>query len=336
MRGTTRRAAVDVGVLAIAVVIAVVLVILANSASQPGGSPPPSARASSGVLGTPRTSPATDAVAVLVGAGDIAHCERNEDGLTADAVEKIPGIVFTLGDHAYPDASSDDFENCYGSTWGRPSIKERTRPTIGDDDYETGGAAPYFEYFGAAAGEAPGGYYAYDAGAWRVYVLNSHCRLIGGCGEGSAQDIWLQADLEANRRDCVIAMWHEPYFTSDPGGNSDSMRHVWRILYEAGAELILNADHHVYERFSPQAPSGEPDPETGVVQMIVGTGGGSPEAFGDPLPNSVVRASRVFGVLRLDLSPDSYTFEFIDVAGPDLADKGERECHQAPVIPAEE
>jgi acid phosphatase type 7 len=102
---------------------------------------------------------------VLVGAGDIGDRERNEDELTADALERIPGTVFTLGDHAYPDASRERFEKCYGPTWGRPSIKDRTRPTPGDDDYDTPGAAPYFEYFGEAAGDPATGYYAYDAGA---------------------------------------------------------------------------------------------------------------------------------------------------------------------------
>jgi acid phosphatase type 7 len=160
-----------------------------------------------------------------------------------------------------------------------------------------------------------------------VYVVNSYCRVIGGCGAGTPQEAWLLADLEANPRECVLAMWHEPYFTSEANGGSDSMRQMWRVLYDHGAEIILNADHHVYERFAPQTPSGKRDPQKGIVQFVVGTGGGRPERFGDPMPNSDVRVERVFGVLRLELSPSSYTFEFVDVGGHDVVDKGRGQCH---------
>lgn len=264
---------------------------------------------------------------MLVGAGDIADCDRQQDSLTADALERVPGTVFTLGDNAYPNASVQDFERCYEPTWGRPSIKDRTRPTPGDDDYDTPGAAGYFAYFGDAARDPATGYYAYDAGAWRVYVINSSCRQVGGCAEGSAQELWLRADLAANPRECVLAMWHEPHFSSGPKGGSDSMRQMWRVLYDAGAELILNGNHHVYERFAPQSPAGKADPERGIVEFVVGTGGAAPDGFDAPLPNSLVRKARVYGVLRLDLSPTGYAFEYLDVAGRDFSDRGAGECH---------
>jgi acid phosphatase type 7 len=328
-----RRVVVNLGVLMVAGLVAVAIAVVVGNAltsgraqspttsTRPTPRPQSSANPSSVAIGS------SGPVAVLVGAGDIGDCTRHEDTLTADLVERIPGIVFTLGDNVYPNGTASDFEDCYAPTWGRPSIKQRTRPAAGGNEYDTPGAKAYFAYFGEAAGDPATGYYAYDAGSWRVYVLNSECRRIGGCGEGSPQVQWLLADLAANARACVLAMWHEPVFTSGPGGGSSSLRHLWRVLYDAGAELILNGDHHVYERFGPQTPTGRRDPDRGVVQIVVGTGGTSPDTFESQAPNSLVQASRVWGVLRLELAPASYAFKFISVAGHDFTDGGAADCH---------
>src|SRR6185436_17437968 len=91
---------------------------------------------------------------------------------TAALLDAIPGTVFTLGDNAYPDGTAADFANCYDPTWGRH--KSRTRPTAGNHEYNTPGAAPYYAYFGAAAGDPAKGYYSYDLGDWHIVVLNSN------------------------------------------------------------------------------------------------------------------------------------------------------------------
>src|SRR5215204_3193344 len=81
----------------------------------------------------------------LVGAGDIGRCDDRSDRKTARLVGKIPGTVFTLGDHAYPEGTRSQFRDCYAPTWGK--YRERTRPTAGNHDYHTAGAKPYFNYF---------------------------------------------------------------------------------------------------------------------------------------------------------------------------------------------
>jgi alkaline phosphatase len=292
-----------------------------SATQQPASTRPETAHPS------PSPSAMPDDVAVLIGAGDIADCSRSEDELTADLVESMPGSVFTLGDNANPDGTRDAFEECYGPTWGRPAIMERTRPAPGDEDYDTQDARPYFDYFGAAAGELGAGYYAYDAGDWRIYVLNSNCGSIDGCGEGSPQAEWLRADLAAEPRRCVLAMWHHPYFTSGPSGGRDSReRSLWRILHAAGAELVLSGHDHHYERFAPQSGSGEVDP-TGLVQFIVGTGGSRPDAIVRNAAHSEARVTEVHGVLRLELAPRGYSFRFISVAGRDFSDSGSGSCH---------
>lgn len=340
MTATTRALAL---VAAVGVVI-LVLVLALGSRSAPGPSPDASGPRATPTPAGASTSepPATDGaaspagssdpgatdtpVAVLVGAGDIAECSRGADVETADLVESIGGIVFTLGDNAYEDGTLAEFEDCYGPTWGRPHIKSRTMPVVGNHEYHTRGAEGYFQYFGAAAGDPDEGWYAYDAGTWRIYVLNSNCEEVGGCEAGSAQWRWLRDDLAANPRACVAALWHHARFSSGKHGNHEFMADVWRILQDAGAELVLAGHDHSYERFGPQDASGSAD-ERGIVELVVGTGGRDPYGFGEPLANSIVRESPVFGVMRLELRPDGYSFEFLAVPGDDFTDRGSATCH---------
>src|SRR5437588_691555 len=144
-----------------------------------------------------------DTGAVLVGAGDIVACERGVGGRGAEAtaklLDRIPGAVFTAGDNAYQSGSLAEFTRCYDPTWGRH--KRRTHPVPGNHEYETPGAAGYFGYFGAAAGDSGKGYYSYTLGAWHIVALNSNIDM----RPGSAQLRWLRADLSAHPTLCALA-----------------------------------------------------------------------------------------------------------------------------------
>jgi hypothetical protein len=263
--------------------------------------------------------------AVLVGAGDIAVCGQDGDEQTAALLDAIPGTVFTVGDNVYDVGTEHEFRECYQPSWGRH--KDRTRPAPGNHDYGTPGAAGYFAYFGAAAGDPSRGYYSYDLGAWHLIALNSNCGQVGGCGRATRQGQWLQADLAANPTACTLVYWHHPRFSSGPHGSSGSTRVLWDILYEAGADVILNGHDHLYERFMPQTPNGLPDPVRGIRQFTVGTGGARLYGIAFPLATSEVREAQSLGVLKLTLRPDSYEWEFIPVAGQTFTDAGSDRCH---------
>jgi hypothetical protein len=273
---------------------------------------------------TPTATPSPEDP-VLVGAGDIASCGSGGDEQTAALLDTIPGTVFTLGDNVYQSGTAKQFLQCYDPSWGRH--KARTRPVAGNHDYRTQGAAGYFGYFGAAAGDPRTGYYSYDLGTWRVIVLNSNCRQVGGCGPGSAQESWLRQDLESQPRPCTVAMWHHPRFSSSEHGDDTDMRHLWKVLYDAGAEIVLAGHDHTYERFAPQNPAGELDRERGIRDFVVGTGGKSHYAFERIDRESEVRNNTDFGVLKLTLRPSSYDWEFIPVAGGRFHDSGSGKCH---------
>jgi len=255
---------------------------------------------------------------IFVGAGDIAQCATGNPEATAKLLDSIAGTVFALGDNAYPSGSAEDYRGCYDATWGRH--RSRTRPVAGNHEYDTAGAAPYYEYFGGAAGPAGLGFYSYDLGNWHIVALNSN---IGAAGN-SPQAAWLRNDLRAHPVQCTLAYWHYPVFSSSEHGNIATMRDVWRILYDNGADVVLGGHDHVYERFAPQDPDGAADPLKGIREFVAGTGGAPPYPFVDVKPNSEVRLS-ANGVLRLALKAGGYDWTFIPTAG--AGDSGSASCH---------
>jgi acid phosphatase type 7 len=301
------------------------LCLLAASAFCAGMAPPAvpqSARSA-------KPDPAAQ-TAILVGAGDIVGCHDPRGALaTAKLIDKIPGTVFTLGDLAYDAVTLPQFQNCYGAAWGK--FKDRTRPALGNHEYREPHAAPYFQYWGEQAGPPGKGYYSYDLGAWHVVVLNTNCQAsgLGGCAAGSPQDSWLRQDLEQNRGACIVAYGHHALFSSGifrSHAVHPELKRLWEDLYAAHADLILAGHEHSYERFAPQDPEGRADPQHGIREIIVGTGGRSHDPLGFALPNSEVQNFDSYGVLKLTLLPQGYTWEFIPEEGKSFHDAGAGVC----------
>ena len=265
------------------------------------------------------------AAPVLLAAGDIASCGSRGDEITARLVAARPGTVATLGDNVYEAGTAEEFRRCYAPSWGR--FKRRTRPSLGNHEYGTPGAAGYFGYFGAAAGPRRRGYYSYDLGSWHVVVLNSNCAQAGGCSVRSPQGRWLRADLTRHRRVCTLAYWHHPRFSSGLHGSDPTVAPFWQLLYRAGADVVVSAHDHSYERFAPQTPAGRLDRRRGLRQFVVGTGGRSHYVIGPGIANSQARSSGVFGVLQLTLRAERYDWRFIAEPGKPFRDAGSTRCH---------
>ena len=228
-------------------------------------------------------APSSTSDPLLVGAGDIADCTDTGVEKTADLILGLPSaLVQTFGDNAYPHGSASDFSNCYDPNWGQ--FKSRTRPAIGDHEYETPNASGYFNYFadqlapfGASASDPNRGYYSYDLGAWHVVVLNAECGTgAPGCDK-NAQVSWLDSDLASHSNTCTLAVLSAPLFSSgNVHGNNALMLPYWNVLYANRVDVLVGGDEHVYERYAQQDPQGFYDPARGVRQFTVGTGGRQP------------------------------------------------------------
>jgi len=274
----------------------------------------------------PPPPPVEQVTVVLAGAGNIAKCTNDRDEATAQLLDAAADWVAALGDNVWDDGTLADYNSCYGPTWGRH--KDRTFAVLGNHEYDLGTADGTFDYFADRAGPRPLGYYSQDIGDWHVIVINSNNSYVP-VAAGSPQDQWLVSDLAANTKPCVLAMWHEPVFTSGQPGEGmvrTSLRILWERLYAAGADIVLNGQQHHYERMAPMSPDGSRDDARGIRQFNVGTGGESLLAPTVIYPNSEAYGV-AFGVLKLTLRTGGYDWAFLPIPGETYADAGSAACH---------
>jgi Calcineurin-like phosphoesterase len=288
----------------------------------------------------------------VVGAGDIARCDAPYDEQTAQLIGNIlgsvstPAQVITLGDNAYSSGTRAQFANCYdnyrlsdGSTYdpSRPAwwgqYKDRTMPSLGNHEYLNSAdpsiqSNPYFDYFSAQNGfkvpvapvpnttDNPGltkgkGYYSYNLGSWHIVVLNSNCDYVS-CDSVSAQATWLQNDLVTHPAQCTLAYMHHPLYATGAGGLEPRVKPLWQILYNKGADVILNGHDHRYERLARIDPNDNRDLTYGMRPLIAGTGGDPGGGTTDTNePNSEIKIFGTAGILRMDLSDGYYSWAFI-------------------------
>jgi hypothetical protein len=258
-------------------------------------------------------------------AGNIATCGGTNDEATGALLDNLEGTIFTLGDNAFPNGSTEAYRDCYTPSWGRH--KPRTYAALGNHEYNSGTAAASFDYFGARVGPRDLGYYSVDLGNWHIIVLNVSDAVI--FEQGSAQDQWLQADLAAKSKTCTLAIWHTPrFFSSNTMGWTSNayVTPLWERLYDGGVDVVLNGQQHQYERFPPMSPTGTPDEARGIREFNAGTGGESAE-----MPVALAQHSEAlsdaFGVLKLTLDAGSYSWEFVPVVPGAFSDAGTGSCH---------
>ena len=209
---------------------------------------------------------------------------------------------------------------------------------MGNHEYVDHSASAYFQYWGAQAGPEGKGFYSYNLGRWHIVVLNTNCtvKAMGGCDKGSPQETWLRKDLAKHPDACVLAYGHHALFSSGifkSHALHPQLRPLWEDLYAAHADLILAGHEHSYERFAPQDPNGKPDPAHGIREIVAGTGGRSHDPLGFATPNSEVREWETYGVLKLTLGPEKYSWEFIPVERSTFRDSGNGVCHNAASTP---
>jgi hypothetical protein len=124
-----------------------------------------------------------------------------------------------------------------------------------------------------------------------------------------------------------LAYWHKPFWSSRYEDGSDSkFETLWKIFYDADAELIINGHIHNYERFAEMDASGSAA-SPGLREIVVGTGGVNHDGYVTRLATSEARNASTYGVLKLILSHASYSWQFIPVPGESFTDSGTTHCH---------
>ncbi len=229
------------------------------------------------------------------------------------------------------------------------------------------GQAGHFEQTGGLGNTVPAGgpvgvadgWYSYNLGSWHLISLNIECETQpGGCsntGSWFAAELdWLKNDLAANHSACTLAYWHQPTFSAANGLGEEgtTAQAFWQLLYEYGADLVLNGHDHLYARYRPLDPSGNYDPKKGIREFIVGTGGETLDTVvtidtttADPSGNPNFNATNLeaasgefWGVMGLTLNQNGYAWDFesalkdpAQTSGPaSYSDKGVGTCHGGP------
>jgi hypothetical protein len=262
--------------------------------------------------------------ATLVGAGDIAMCALEGSGLTSQLMQRLlsetHGTPVTFGDNSNDNGSREMFD-CFDRTWG--FLRGSVLPSPGNHDYEADPAAPYyFQYFGNAG--PPGlGYYSYDRGGWHILSLNTELPE----GERQSQIDWLRNDLHSHRTECTLAYFHRPLFSSGAFA-SPRARAIFETLYKAGADVVLTGHEHFYAAFPPLNPSGAPDQQYGIREIIAGTGGA--RLFDRPAARyGETIVAGTWGILVFNLGAHGYDYRFVAVDGS-VRDAGSGSCHDNP------
>ena len=220
------------------------------------------------------------------------------------------------------------------------------------------------------------GWYSYNLGKWHLISLNIECytqpdvRGADGCLENNKwlarETEWLKKDLAENHAACTLAYWHQPTFSAADSLSEEGIAAGawWQLLYDAGADLVLNGHDHLYARYAPVKPYfaagdtsvagvtgtwlGTADPKRGIREFIVGTGGETLDAVVST-PSSATDFDGAFnqqflekatgnywGVMALTLEPKGYKWDFetaLELPGANAApfsDVGEGSCHNAP------
>lgn len=302
----------------IAVIVAAILLLLrACSTSQPDSV----TIVAAGDMGCDPKDP---------GVGTVERCRAQ--AVSDLAVEMDPYAFIGLGDYLYEIPTTEGYETVYGPAWGR--LRDITFPVLGNQEYKVHEANTFRTYFGDRAGPEQG-YYSVQLGQWHVVMLNSNCTVVvGGCGEGSPQQRWLEQDLSDSDAKCTMAVWHHPRWSNGISGSDARLTAMYKTLLDHNVDVLLSAHEADYERFDTLGANGKPDP-TGVRQFVVGTGG---QVTYDPaVGDAAWRAkskpikSQFFdvdnhGVLRLTLNPDSYSWAFVTLDSG-VVDAGEAACH---------
>jgi hypothetical protein len=124
-----------------------------------------------------------------------------------------------------------------------------------------------------------------------------------------------------------MAVWHHPRWSSDELElETADVDPLVQALYDSGTDLLLTGHAHDYERFAPQDPDAHLDPDRGIREFVVGTGGAALRTFPTVRSNSQLRAAVGHGVIRLDLHPTSFEWAFLPTTG-NLSDSGRAPCH---------
>ncbi len=240
--------------------------------------------------------------------GDYGSSGAGEQAV-ADMVKAWnPEHILTLGDNNYEVGSAatidanigqyyHDYIGNYQGNYGAGASTNRFFPVLGNHDWQTTGAQPYFDYFTLPGNER---YYDFVLDNVHFFALDSDPQEPDGIASDSVQALWLRDGL-ANSQEMfnVVYFHHAPYVSGNP---TYAMRWPFK---EWGADAVLAGHQHQYERLN----------VGGLPYFVNGLGGAEIVPLGSPSGGSQVRYNQDFGAMRLITGSTTLQFEFLSISG---------------------
>ncbi len=242
--------------------------------------------------------------------GDYGQVGKQEREVAALVHSWSPDFIITVGDNNYPDGAADtidqnigqyyhDYIYPYKGIYGPGAATNRFFPTLGNHDWLTDNAQPYFNYFTLPDNER---YYSFVWGPVEFYAIDSDYHDPSGITATSPQAKWLQKALASSTSPWKIVYFHLPPYSS--GSQHGSTPELQWPFKQWGASAVLSGHEHNYERLE----------EDGLVYFVDGLGGNGKYPFADkPAAGSQVRYNSEGGAMRVTASPTRIEFEFINV-----------------------
>lgn len=256
------------------------------------------------------TSSATYEPVTFAVIGDYGSGNQYEADVAALVISWQPDFVITTGDNNYPSGSDISIDENIGQfyhgfiypyigAYGAGAEVNRFFPTLGNHDWMTGKAKPYFDYFTLPGNER---YYDFTRGAVHFFALDNDSNEPDGVGRSSKQAQWLQDSLAASTEPWKIVYMHYPPYSSAMHGSTNWAQWSYAAW---GATAVLAGHDHTYERLMVD----------GIPYFVNGVGGGAIYDFRTPLPTSLMRYNSGHGAMLVKASGDQMIFQFISVTG---------------------
>ncbi len=221
-------------------------------------------------------------VEAIVTAGD-----NNYDSGGADTIDANIGQYF----HAYIAP--------YPGSYGSSALENRFFPALGNHDWYTPGAQPYFDYFTLPGNER---YYTVRRGPIGFFILDAGPHEPDGYSASSAQAQWLQQQLATSDAPWKIVVLHDPPYSSSARHGSDR---VVQWPYAAwGANAVIAGHDHLYERLQ----------ENGIPYFVNGAGGKDLYSFRPPVSGSLVRYNQDYGAQLIAATAQCLNLSFFSRA----------------------
>lgn len=198
-------------------------------------------------------------------------------------LEQGAALAIHTGDIAYPFGSHQTYESYYLQVYRDLMKQIPFYPVAGNHDVELDGGAPYLAIHDLPVLGVPDAdrkrYYSFDWGDVHFVSLDSN--LMPDAVRGRRMLDWLNADLQATRKQWKIVCWHHTPYDGARGHEPEARlaREMFvPVIERHGVQLVLAGHSHIYERSHPllrgERVTGAGPGVEGIVYVTTGGAGG--------------------------------------------------------------